>query len=169
MYIPQGVYETLRFCSGVTHGVSKSDSEFDWLISNLRRKVWHFASANPPPTQTFLEVRHAVLPQVNERVGIWLVELYERIGKSIILVGRKTQNSYKQMHFMAVKKSRKRSGFVISSYFEDSAFTVVKRDAKLQPRYVKGVICISSANVANRTYRKGVSFLSTGQKWYIKG
>ena len=61
---------------------------------------------------------------------------------------------------MAVKKSRKRSGFVIYSYFEDSAFTAVKRDAELQPRYVKGVICISSANVANRTYRKGVSFLS---------
>ena len=117
MYIPQGVYETLRFCSGITYDVCKSDSEFDWLISNLRRKVWHFASANPPPTQTFLEVRHAVLPQVNERVGIWLVELYERIGKSIILVGRKTQNGYKQMHFMAVKKSRKRSGFVIYSYF----------------------------------------------------
>ena len=76
------------------------------------------------------------------------------------MVGRKTQNGYKQMHFMAVKKSRKRSGFVIYSYFEDSAFTAVKREAKLQPRYVKGVICISSANVANRTYRKGLSFLS---------
>ena len=91
MYIPQGVYETLRFCGGITYGVCKSDSEFDWLISNLRCKVWHFASANPPPTQTFLGVRHAVLPQVNEREGIWLVELYERIGKSIVLVGRKTQ------------------------------------------------------------------------------
>ena len=53
MYIPQGVYETLRFCSGITYDVCKSDSEFDWLISNLRSKVWHFASANPPPTQTF--------------------------------------------------------------------------------------------------------------------
>ena len=35
------------------------------------------------------------------------------------------------MHFMAVKKSRKRSGFVIYSYFNDSAFTVIKRDAKV--------------------------------------
>ena len=28
------------------------------------------------------------------------------------------------MHFMAVKKSRKRSSFVIHSHFEDSAFTI---------------------------------------------
>ena len=31
--------------------------------------------------------------------------------------------------FLAAKKSRKRSGFVMYSYFEDSAFTAV-RDAK---------------------------------------
>ena len=31
---------------------------------------------------------------------------------------------------MAVKKSRKRTGFFIYSYLKDSAFTVVKRDAK---------------------------------------
>ena len=30
----------------------------------------------------------------------------------------------------AVKKSRKRSGFVIYSYFKCSAFTLVERDAK---------------------------------------
>ena len=35
------------------------------------------------------------------------------------------------MHFMAVKKSRKRSGFVIYSYFKDSKFTAVKRDEKV--------------------------------------
>ena len=34
------------------------------------------------------------------------------------------------MHFMAVKKSRKCSGFVIYSYSKDIAFTAVKRDAK---------------------------------------
>ena len=35
------------------------------------------------------------------------------------------------MHFMAVKKSIKRSVFVTFSYqFKDNAFTVVKRDAK---------------------------------------
>ena len=31
---------------------------------------------------------------------------------------------------MALKKSRKYSGFVIYSYFEDSAFTALKRDEK---------------------------------------
>ena len=50
--------------------------------------------------------------QVYERVEISLVEGYERAGKSVILVGKKAQNSY-QVHFMAVKKSRKHSGFVI--------------------------------------------------------
>ena len=31
---------------------------------------------------------------------------------------------------MAVKKSRKRSGFVAHSYFKDSEFTAVKRNGK---------------------------------------
>ena len=35
------------------------------------------------------------------------------------------------MHSMVVNKSRKRSGFVIYSYFKDSEFTAVKRNAKL--------------------------------------
>ena len=35
------------------------------------------------------------------------------------------------MHFMDVKKSRKRSGFEIYSYLIDSALIQVKRDAKL--------------------------------------
>ena len=34
------------------------------------------------------------------------------------------------MHLMAVKKSRKRSGFVIYYYFKYSSFAAVKRDAK---------------------------------------
>ena len=33
-----------------------------------------------------------------------------------------------QMRFIAVKKSRKLSGFVIYSYFKDTAFTAVKKD-----------------------------------------
>ena len=33
--------------------------------------------------------------------------------------------------FMAMKKSRKLSGFALYSYLKDSAFTAVKRDAKL--------------------------------------
>ena len=35
------------------------------------------------------------------------------------------------MHSVVVNKSRKRSGFVIYSYFKDNAFTAVKRKAKL--------------------------------------
>ena len=47
------------------------------------------------------------------------------------------------MHFKRVKKSRKLSDFVIYSYFKDSVFTAVKRDAKFQTRYVKGVPFLS--------------------------
>ena len=50
-------------------------------------------------------------------------------------------------------KSRKRSIFVTDSYWKDSAFTAVKRDAKSQTRYVKGVPFV------NRRYMKGVPFL----------
>ena len=55
------------------------------------------------------------------------------------------------MHFKAVKKLRKSSGFVIYSYFKDNAFTVVERDAKTW--YVKGVSFI------NGRYTKGETFL----------
>ena len=60
--------------------------------------------------------------QVCERVGILLVEVYERIVKSVISVYKKAQNS-KQIHFMVVKQSRKRSGFMIYPCFKDNAFT----------------------------------------------
>ena len=40
-----------------------------------------------------------------------------------------------QIHYTAVK----RSAFVTLSYFKDSVFTAVKRDAKFQTRHVKGV------------------------------
>jgi len=54
---------------------------------------------------------------------------------------------------MAVKKSRKCSGSVIYSYFVDSAFIAVKRNAELT-NYVKGVLFI------NIRYTKGLPFLS---------
>ena len=47
-----------------------------------------------------------------ERAGISLIEVYEMVGKSVFSVGKKAQKSY-QMHFVAVKKSRKLSGFAI--------------------------------------------------------
>ena len=66
--------------------------------------------------------------QAYERVGISLVEVYEMVH--FISVCKKAQEGY-QMYFMVVKKSRKRSGFVIFSCLKDSAFTAVKRDYHL--------------------------------------
>ena len=77
----------------------------------------------PPERGTFFRL------QVYERVGILLVEVYESVGLSVISVRKKAQKG-SQIYFKAVKKSRKRSGFVIYSYYECSAFTLVERDAK---------------------------------------
>ena len=76
-------------------------------------------------------------------------------------VGKSTQKGY-QMHFMAVKKSRKRSGFVIYSLLKDSAFAVVERGASFLTRYVKGVPFV------NRRYAVRKCYLFC-QKWCIKG
>ena len=47
-----------------------------------------------------------------ERVGISLIEVYEMVGKCVISVLKKTQKR-NQMHFVAVKKSRKHSFVVL--------------------------------------------------------
>ena len=77
---------------------------------------------SPPERGTYFRL------QVYERVGISLVEVYEMVH--FISVCKKAQEGY-QMYFMVVKKSRKRSGFVIFSCLKDSAFTAVKRDYHL--------------------------------------
>ena len=59
--------------------------------------------------------------------------------------------------FYGFIKSRKRSIFVIDSYFKDIAFTAVKKNAKFQTRHVNGVLFV------NKRYTKGV------KKWYTKG
>ena len=56
-----------------------------------------------------------------KELGVSLVEVYEKVKRL------KRGN----VHFMAVKRSRKRSGFVIYSYFKDSAFIAVKSYTKL--------------------------------------
>ena len=56
------------------------------------------------------------------------------------------------MHFMAVKKSRKRSVFVIYSYLKDTTFTTIKRTQS-----------------SNLGFGKGVQLYLFSQKWYIKG
>ena len=60
--------------------------------------------------------------QVYDRVGsaVGFVEVYERTGKCVIFVGKKTQGLLDE--FYGREKSRKRSGFVIHSYFKDRAF-----------------------------------------------
>ena len=47
-----------------------------------------------------------------ERVGIPLIEVYEMVGKCVISVLKKAQKR-NQMHFVAVKKSRKHSFVVL--------------------------------------------------------
>ena len=47
-----------------------------------------------------------------ERVGISLIEVYEMVGKCVISVLKKAQKR-NQMHFVAVKKSRKHSLVVL--------------------------------------------------------
>ena len=68
----------------------------------------------PPPRRerdTFFRLK------VYQRVGIFPVEVYERVGKSVISVRKKAQNLGLTDFFMAMKKWRKRSGFVIYFYF----------------------------------------------------
>ena len=77
----------------------------------------------PPERDLFFRL------QVYEREGILLVEVYESVGLSVISVPKKAQKGL-QIYSKAVEKSRKRSGFVIYSYFKCSAFTLVKQDAK---------------------------------------
>ena len=65
-----------------------------------------------------------------ERVGISLVEVYEMVGKTVILVGKKNPKRAYTCITCLWKELSKRAGFVIYSYFKDSACTAVKRDAK---------------------------------------
>lgn len=60
-----------------------------------------------------------------------------------------------QMHFAAVKKSTKRSGFVIYSKSKESAFTAIKAIRWMQSStwYLKGVPFVS------KRYMIGVPFL----------
>ena len=53
----------------------------------------------PPEMGTFLRLQG----QGYERVGISLVEVYERVGRSVISVGKKRVQKGQQMHFVAVK------------------------------------------------------------------
>jgi len=65
--------------------------------------------------------------QVYERVGILVVEVYERVSNSVIFIfclqkGRSRLTD----EFYGFKKSRKLSGFVNDLYVKDSASTAVE-------------------------------------------
>ena len=51
---------------------------------------------------------------LSERVRISLVGVCVKVGKFVVMVGKKDRKGY-QMHFKAVKKLRKCSGYVIHS------------------------------------------------------
>ena len=66
-------------------------------------------------------------------VGISLVEVYERVGKSVISVCKKAHVGW-QIHFMALKNS----GLVFYWYFKDSA--AAKKNVKLEKGWVVPLI-----------------------------
>ena len=68
-----------------------------------------------------------------DRQEISLVEVYERVGKSVISVSKKAQKG-QQMHYnsMSVIKSGKEFGLVICSYFKNSALTAIKSNKGMQ-------------------------------------
>ena len=80
--------------------------------------IMAFIGEVPPERGTFFDLK------VYERVGILLVEVYERGGKSVIWLCERSKRANRLI------KSRKCSIFVIDSYLNDSAFTAVQRDAK---------------------------------------
>ena len=68
---------------------------------------------------------------VYERVGISVVEVYKRVGKTVTSVcSWRPKRTTRTKDLVAVKKSRTFPGFVIYTYLIDSVFTAVKRDAK---------------------------------------
>ena len=76
---------------------------------------------DPPERCTLIRL------QVYERVGISLVEIYEKERKSLILVCERVQKG-QQMNLW-LYKVEKTFYFVTDYYLKDSAFTTVKRDA----------------------------------------
>ena len=63
---------------------------------------------------------------VRGRVRISLIEIYERVGKSVISVSKESQKSNRYI-LSAAKKSRNHFGVVIHKFFIDSGFAAAKR------------------------------------------
>ena len=65
--------------------------------------------------------------QVYDRVGILLVEVYARVGKSAEVIMSVKGPKGLTGEFYGFIKSRKRSFFVIDSYLNDSAFQSINQ------------------------------------------
>ena len=68
----------------------------------------------PQPLDPPLAYTERLCRNEYESAGISPVEVYERVGISVISVCKKAQKG-QQVHFVAVKKSKKRSGVVVNS------------------------------------------------------
>ena len=79
-------------------------------------------------------------PQVYERVGISVVEVYERVEKSVSFWSVKgPKRANRKILWLWKSRENFLSSFVIYSQFEDSTFTAAKSNAKFQTGYLKGV------------------------------
>ena len=88
----------------------------------------------------------------HETSTFFRLQVYERVGEFVISVGKKAHKEW-QMHFMTVKKSRKRSAFVIYLYLK----TVHLRQLK-----VLNQVCEKGANCQQKVYERGTYSVKNG-------
>ena len=88
----------------------------------------------------------------HETSTFFRLQVYERVGEFVISVGKKAHKEW-QMHFMTVKKSRKRSAFVIYLYLK----TVHLRQVK-----VLNQVCEKGANCQQKVYERGTYSVKNG-------
>ena len=99
----------------------------------------------PPERGTFFRL------QLYERVGILLVVVYERVGKSVISVCEMPKRPNRWI--LWIIKSGKRYIFVIDSYWNDNAFTAVQKE--MQSSY-QGMW--KGFHLSKKNYTKGLRF-----------
>ena len=109
----------------------------------------------PPERGTFFRL------QVYKRVGISLLEVFERVWKSVISLGKMRKRANRSIYGCEnVEKTF--CIFFYNSYLKYSVFTAVKRDTTFLTGYVNGLPLILSVD----GILKGYLFC---QKWYVKG
>ena len=78
--------------------------------------------------------------QVYERVGISIVEVHERVEKSVSFRSvKRPKRANRRILWLWKSPENFLGSFVIYSQFNDSTFTAAKSNAKFQTRYLKGV------------------------------